>query len=164
MRLALVPSLLAAALLAACGGAQKTLPRSDIPDTPENRTVVEAIEAYRLAVERKDAPALMLMASKDYWEDGGTPAGTDDYGFDGLKEVLTTRFQQAESIRYSIRYVRIRYQRLAGSGKRAYVDVLIDASFTLRDARGELVRRDKRDQNQIVLEWDGEDWKFLSGM
>ena len=32
----------------------------------------------------------------------------------------------------------------------------IDASFTVLDARGQEVRRDKRDQNQLVLEWDGE--------
>jgi hypothetical protein len=161
MRLSLA---LAFTALVACGGAQNNLDRSKIADTPENRGVIDTLETYRLAVERKDGPALMLMASKDYWEDGGTPNGSDDYGFAGLQEVLTGRFQEAESIRYSLRYVRVRYDELPGGGRRAYVDVLIDASYTIRDARNELVRKDKRDQNQIVLQWEDEQWKFLSGM
>ena len=50
------------------------------------------------------------------------------------------------------------------TGCKAQVDVLIDASFTLLDARTQQGRLDKRDQNQIVLEWNGERWLFLSGM
>ena len=49
-------------------------------------------------------------------------------------------------------------------GCRASVDVLIDASFTIADAIGQPQRPDKRDQNQLVLEWDGHRWLFLSGM
>ena len=44
------------------------------------------------------------------------------------------------------------------------VDVLVDASFTVANAVGQPKRPDKRDQNQLVLEWDGHRWLFLSGM
>jgi hypothetical protein len=40
----------------------------------------------------------------------------------------------------------------------------VHASWTIRDAQGNLVRRDKKSQEQFVLEWNGEAWKFLSGM
>jgi hypothetical protein len=50
------------------------------------------------------------------------------------------------------------------AGCRAQVDVLIDASFTVLDARNQPRRPDKRDQNQLILEWTGEKWQFLSGM
>ena len=49
-------------------------------------------------------------------------------------------------------------------GCRAHVEVQIDASFTLNDARGESIRKDKRDQNELVLEWTGEKWLFVTGM
>ena len=42
--------------------------------------------------------------------------------------------------------------------------MLIDASFTIADAIGKPERPDKRDQNELVLEWDGRRWLFLSGM
>ena len=50
--------------------------------------MLDACEEYRLAVERGDADALMLMAHKQYWEDSGTPSGSDDYGYEGLRNVL----------------------------------------------------------------------------
>ena len=118
------------------------------------------VERYRQAVERKDAAALLLMASKKfYYEDGGTQTGTDDYGYDGLKEVLASRFQLAKNIRYSMRYLKIRQQ-----GNRAFIEVFIDASFSLKGPRGEMRREDVRDQNQLVLIREGENWKFVAGM
>jgi len=41
---------------------------------------------------------------------------------------------------------------------------MIDASFTITDAFGKPKRPDKRDQNQLILEWDGKRWLFISGM
>ncbi len=155
-----------------CASKVQSIPGTPIPDSEVNRGIVDTVEQYRLAVERKDTSALMLMASKSYWEDGGTPTGGDDYGYDGLRAVLSTRFQRANDIRYSLRYMNV-YRRCdtqsdpaTNRGCRAYVDVLIDASYSMIDAQGDVVRPDMRDQNQLVLEWDGEAerWMFLAGM
>lgn len=151
---------------AGCAGSVEYIPGTQVPTSSENRAIIERVEEYRLAVERKDAAALVLMASQDYWEDAGTPGGEDDFGYDGLKDVLATRFQLAESIRYAVRYMKVRRHGCDDEGPRclAFVDVLIDASFSVPDARGQLSRHDMRDQNQFVLEWDGDKWLFLSGM
>lgn len=162
--------LLPVSALMACGSAPATIPGTKIVDTSQNRDIIQAIENYRIAVERKDTAALLLMASKNYWEDGGTPTGGDDYGFEGLTSVLKGRFSKAKDIRYSLRYMNL-YRRCkpdsdpnTNEGCRAYVDVLIDASYTVKDARGNNKRPDKRDQNQLVLEWNEDKWMFLSGM
>ena len=142
-----------------CGGRQRAISGTRIADTSANRELIDIIEAYRQAVERGDAPALMLMASNRYWEDSGTPTGSDDYGIDGLRQVLQGRFAKASDIRYSMRYVSIRKICPDGSGGdlvdgcRAHIEVLIDASFTILDAHGQERRPDKRDQNELVLEW-----------
>ncbi|HET7500566.1 MAG TPA: hypothetical protein VFK02_06165 [Kofleriaceae bacterium] len=136
-----------------------------VPYSDMNKSVLDACEEYRLAVERGDADALMLMAHKQYWEDSGTPSGSDDYGIEGLRNVLLTRLTKASDIRYSMRYVAVHQQ--CGElkpGCRAAVDVLIDASYTIANPLGRPIRPDKRDQNQLVLEWDGHRWLFLSGM
>ncbi len=164
-------SLVAALVLtSACGSKVSTIPGTQIPDNPLNREIIEVVEQYRVAVESKDTAGLLLMASKSYWEDGGTPTGSDDYGYDGLSQVLRDRFQKAADIRYSLRYVTI-YRRCkaesnveTNEGCRAYVDVLIDASYSVVSATGQPQRPDMRDQNQLVLEWSGEKWLFLSGM
>jgi hypothetical protein len=156
-----LPALLLAAVAAsaACGGSSSNIPGTKVPRTAENEAILERVEAYRLAVERKDAPALLLMAGKAYWDDAGTPTGEDDYGVVGLKAILAGRFQRVKDVRYAMKYVTIKHQ-----GRRAFVDVLIDASYSMTDAREQDVRHDMRDQNQLVLEWDGERWMFVSGM
>lgn len=150
----------------ACAAQVKYVPGTRVPYSDANDSVLKACEDYRLAVERADVDALMLMAHKQYWEDSGTPSGSDDYGYDGLRNVLLTRLPKASDIRYSMRYVNVR-QSCSGElhpGCRAAVDVLIDASFTITDALGKPKRPDKRDQNELVLEWDGHRWLFISGM
>ena len=152
--------------IAACGRNGSYVPGTKVPYSDMNKSVLDACEEYRLAVERADAEALMLMAHKQYWEDSGTPSGSDDYGYEGLKTVLMQRFKQATDIRYSLRYMGV-YQQCKGDlqpGCRAAVDVLIDASFTVQNVMGKPSRPDKRDQNQLLLEWDGKRWLFLSGM
>ena len=168
--LALLGAVLAASGLG-CAASRGTIPGTQVPDNRFNRDVIEAVESYRLAVERRDAAALMLMASNQYREDSGTPTGSDDYGFDGLGEVLAGRFQQADDVRFSLRYVSIRRRCPSGDvetydGCRAYVQVLVDASFSIADARDQTKRPDMRDRNELVLEWSEADrrWKFLSGM
>jgi hypothetical protein len=165
---------LAALLLAACAHQVRYVPGSKIPYSEPNESVLQACEDYRLAVERGDVDALMLMADKQYWEDSGTPSGSDDYGYEGLRNVLLTRLTKASDIRYSVRYMNVQQtcptelhppdEKHGMPACRAAVDILIDASFTITDAFGKPKRLDKRDQNQLQLEWDGHRWLFLSGM
>lgn len=158
----------AIAMIAGCVKKGRYVTGTRVPYSPANESALKACEEYRLAVERGDADALMLMAHRQYWEDSGTPSGSDDYGYDTLRTVLLGRLLKATDIRYSVRYIGVTQQckgELA-QGCRAAVDILIDASFTVTNAYGKPARPDKRDQNQLVLEWDekGRRWLFLSGM
>lgn len=144
--------------LGACASTSKTIPGTQVPESSENRAILKVLENYRTAVEQRDAPTLVAMASPRYWEDSGTPTGSDDYGHAQLRDVLVGKYQKASAIRFSMKYVGFRRK-----GPRAEVDVMIDASYSIETARG-TERRDMRDQNQLVLEWDGRRWLFLSGM
>jgi hypothetical protein len=160
-------TLSAVAALSACGGSARYVPGTRIPYSAANQSVLDAVEAYRLAVEERDAQKLLLMAHKSkYWEDSGTPSGSDDYGYEGLANVLASRLQKATEIRYSMRYMKVSQQcpTELTAGCQATVDVIVDASFTIQNVQGKQVRPDKRDQNQFLLEWDGSRWLFISGM
>ena len=147
-----------AAVVGCAHSSASTIPGTKVADTDENREIIRVVERYRLAMERKDVGALVAMASRNYWEDSGTPTGADDYGYDRLREVLMGQFQRADAIRYSMKYVDITFDR-----GRAKVAVLIDASYSVQTPRG-LERFDMRDQNELVLENDGQRWLFVSGM
>ena len=160
---------LAAALATGCAARASNIPGTKINNDKVNRDVIEAVEQYRIAVEKADAEGLFLMASDRYFEDSGTPQGADDYGYDGLKDVLVGRFMMARDIRYAVKYVSVKRTCDPSEGDpepgcRAHVEVMVDASFTVVDARGKDRRTDKRDQNELVLEWGNGKWRFVSGM
>ena len=92
--------LVAVLSIAGCASNGSYVAGTRVPYSPQNKAVLETVEEYRLAVERGDADALMLMAHKQYWEDSGTPSGSDDYGYEGLRNVLLTRLLKATDIRY----------------------------------------------------------------
>ncbi len=166
-RLSLLTLAALATVTSACGGKARYVPGTRIPYSSANQSVLDAVEQYRLAVEERDAQKLLLMAHKTkYWEDSGTPSGSDDYGYEGLANVLATRLQKASEIRYSMRYMKVSQQCPSAleAGCQATVDVIVDASFTIQNVQGKQVRPDKRDQNQFLLEWDGSRWHFISGM
>src|SRR5262245_48953989 len=95
----------ASALLAGC--AMRYIPNTDVEDTDENRKVITFCERYRHAVELKDVAELLKLAANDYYEDGGNVDASDDLDYTGLKEYLTSRFEDARAIRYEIRYRRV---------------------------------------------------------
>ncbi len=143
----------------ACGANVQYMAGTKIIDNKKNKEIIVFLESYRNAMEQKDTVALLQMASTSYVEDAGTAVKSDDYGYEGLKDVLAKRMNSAESIRYSLKYLNIRHME-----NRVLVDVLIDASFTIKDVNGDTFRKNMRDNNQIVLEYVGYEWKIISGM
>lgn len=146
----------------ACGHGQ-FLPGTTIPATEVNREIIDTIEEYRLLLVAKNVDGLLLLASEKYFEDGGTPQSNDDYGYSGLANILTSRLQRVESIRYDIQYKSIHI----GSDGRAVVDAYLSGAFELQGEVGERYRR-VNDFHRFVLEratnGGSAKWKFVSGM
>src|SRR5258708_6230400 len=113
-RLLTVP-LLAALLMASSGllgGAcahQEYFPSSTIPKTDENQKIIDTVEQYRRRLLERNVEGLLVMASEKYFEDSGTPRSDDDYGYDGLKMVLSKRLSRVQSMRYEIEYRSIKH-------------------------------------------------------
>lgn len=121
-------------LTTALGCASSRIPNTDVPDTSENRDIIAFCERYRHAVESRDARALIAMASPRYFEDGGTPDGSDDYGLEGLQRLLTTWADEVNEVRYEIRYRRINVSE--SDPHRLHVEFTYTGSYTLRRPPG----------------------------
>jgi hypothetical protein len=80
-------------------------------------------------VEQRDTRTLLAMASPRYFEDGGTPQGDDDYGYEGLRRLLSVFNDEVRAIRYEIRYRCVTFER---DGLRALVEYTYTGSYTLR--------------------------------
>ena len=148
-------------LLAAASGCAKPkmIPGTHIPDIQRNREVIQAVEAYRKAMEARDLGKLMTMAHRHYYEHSGTPVGSDDYGYKGLLQVLRKRLPQLVTVRCNLKYIRIHWP----NERQAELEVYISASFQLRTAEGERWYR-MTDYNEMVLVRQKDRWLFLKGM
>jgi hypothetical protein len=152
---------MAVVLAAASIGCAHTrfLPGTTIPATEENLTIIETIELYRARLIEKNIDGLLLLASNKYFEDGGTPQANDDYGYDGLRQILTTRLSRVQSLRYEIEY-----QTVTVKGEIAQVDVFLNGAFELQSETGERYRR-VNDRHRFVMQRHTHNsWRFLNGM
>ena len=151
---------LAASLGAGCAH-KEYFPGTTIVRNEDNRKIIETVEQYRRRLMEHNVEGLLVLASPKYFEDSGTPRSDDDYGYDGLKQVLANQLKRVKSMRYEIEYRNI---KVTGSDpRRAEVEVFLDGSFELAAEAGDRYRR-VNDYHHFVLEQKGEEWKFLRGM
>lgn len=150
---------LGALLLSSAGCATlNVIPGTKVVDTKTNREILNVCERYRHAMEDRDAATLLALAHPNYFEDSGTPGGGDDYGYDGLKEVLQKRIAQLRTLRYNIEY-----RKVTISGRRAQVDIRYDASYQIATDMGDQWDR-KQNDKRLELENDGRRWLIIAGM
>jgi hypothetical protein len=136
----------------------RTIPGTTVSDTRQNRDILNVCERYRHALEDRDASQLLALAHPQYFEDSGTPLASDDYGYEGLKDVLSKRLSAVRTIRYNIEY-----RKIEVSGSRARVDIRYDASFQLATEMGDRWER-KQNDKRIELESDKGRWLIIGGM
>ena len=151
--------LCAASLAFAAGCSKNYIPNTDVEDTSANRKIISFCEDYRHAVEDKDVPKLLNMASPRYYEDGGNTNPEDDIDFDGLKDYLTSTFVKTQTIRYEIRYRKVS----VNENKRVFVEYTYSASYRIPGLKGEEWKHTVAD-NRLELVPEGEGFKILAGM
>ena len=157
LRFALVT--LCGALVTVAGCAHRDyFPGTTIIKSEQNRKIIETVEQYRRRLIERNIEGLLVLASDKYFEDSGTPRSDDDYGYEGLKQVLTRKLGRVKSLRYEIEYRSIRVL-----GSRAEVEVFLDGSFELAAESGDRYRR-VNDYHRFILEKSNDRWKFMSGM
>ena len=157
------PALLAtSAALAAClsvGCARDVIPNTDVEDSSENREVVQFVERYRHAMEERDVAALLGLVSPRYYDDNGTPIGTDDIDVEGLRAKLAAFRERVLAVRYEIRYRRVTFT----TNDRVLVDYTYTGSFRVTTSEGERWSRRLAD-NRIVLGREGGELRILAGL
>ena len=94
-----------------------------------------------------------------YQDNAGTPEGSDDVDFEGLKKLLGSRFQKAKRVRYHIEPQAVRVM-----GRDAEVDAYVDATFVYEPDAGPSRWRRLTDYNRFKLIKDGGQWRFISGL
>lgn len=140
------------------GCAATMIPNTHVEDTAENREVLDFLEEYRLAVEARDVGKLIRMASQNYFDDMGTPAGSDDVDYDGLREGLAALPEEVLAARYQISYRDVTYLE-----DRVLVDVRYTAWFRVNTPEGPQWERRLEPHRLVIAREEGE-YRVVSGM
>ncbi|MBZ4396969.1 nuclear transport factor 2 family protein [Myxococcus faecalis] len=143
-------------LLAAC--APKRIPGTEIDDTDETRAILAVMEAYRSAIEARDAHAIQALVSKDFREDAGTPSDPeDDLTAANLGPYLETLFPQLQSpkVEMEVRKVQV--------GKDIATAIYY---WKLNFRMPGLTSRPQKEAEleQMVFRLEGNQWKILTGI
>ena len=151
---------LGSACAALAGCAENMIPNTDVEDTPEARDVVDFVEKYRKAVMARDAERLLSLASKDYFDDMGTPQGEDDVDLEGLGERLRATFgPELLSVHYDIRY-----RDVVFLPTKVLVDFTYIGRFRINAPEGSRWERRLSDNRLILAKNEKGGYEILSGM
>lgn len=157
--LCLAMSLLALGLLGAGCVKPKLIPNTKIKDTEVNRDMLKVVIAYQQAMESRNAAGVLTMVHPLYQDNAGTPEGSDDRDYDGIKKLLATHFQNTTKIRYRIEFLDVKV-----TGREAEVYVYIDATFVFEPPDAMPRWRRMADHHRYRLLKDGGRWLFISGL
>jgi hypothetical protein len=151
-------SLLLLLALSAC--TRDVIPNTDVEDTPETRDVVQFVEKYRQAVVDRDVNKLVLLASKDYYDDMGTPQGDDDVDLEGLHERLNETFRaELLAVHYDIRYREVTFLPT-----KVLVDYTYIGRFRLNSPEGSRWERRLADNRMVLGRKKDGSYAIMSGM
>jgi hypothetical protein len=148
--------LLAPLLLAAC--APHRIPGTEVADTAENREVYAVVQAYVEALQRKDAAALLALASPDYFDNGGTADPADDMDFARLEQTLPADLGKLESLRVAVEVRNIQVEKDA-----AIAELWSDGWYRIQTPQGVVPRRDQDLHRMRLAKRDGA-WKIVAGL
>jgi hypothetical protein len=136
------------------------IPNTDVDDSPEARDVIKFVEKYRAAVVDRSVPGLLAMASKDYYDDMGTPQGDDDVDLVGLEEQLKDTFgPDLLSVHYDIRY-----RDVVFLPTKVLVDYTYIGRFRINAPEGTRWERRMADNRMILVQKQGGGFQIASGM
>ena len=155
-------ALVVGAVLAAAAGsggcASRYVKGTKIPDTKDNRAIIDVLRRYQRAVEAKDVSAIVSLAAPTYHEGLGTVGGEDDYGYDRLPVRLTDRFSKIKSLRYVVTVSKIEV-----TGSRASVFYTYELRFQYLVEGVERWSTETADHRMMLERGDG-GWRIVAGL
>jgi hypothetical protein len=140
----LISTLLVALTFSTIGCAHGTIEGTSVPDTEENRAVLEVLTTFRSAMQERDADKIIALVASDYFEDMGTIDQADDYGYKHLIEtVIPSSLQVAQEV-----YLTFEIHNIEVDGDSAWADVRYNSRAKLGLSSGDLWETHK-DFNRI---------------
>ncbi len=139
-------------------GTKTTIKGTTIENNKQNKEVVDFVLYYNTLLEKKDVSGLFNIASKDFYDNGGTTTTEDDFSYSQLKDVLDKRFKNIKEIKQIVFIKSIIFE-----DDKIFVTYDFDGRF-LMSVDGKDEWRTKKDINQLELIKTDKSYKIVKGM
>jgi phage gp29-like protein len=136
------------------------IPETQIPNTSENREIVQVVEKYRQAIENRDIKALKSLVSRKYYENASTTSDdSDDYGYAQLEEKILPLLK--DNIK-NVQYV-ITLKKIEVKDEKAFADYEYNSKFFYVEG-GKEQWSAKNDFNRLEFIKEDGVWRILRGL
>jgi ketosteroid isomerase-like protein len=147
---------LAALSLAAC--APSLIPGTGVENTLENQEVYAVIKAYAVAMQNKDAAAVLALVDPKYYDGAGTPLPDDDLDRAGLEKSLAADFAKVDTYR-----LEVTVRKIEVKGDQATADLVYDNYFRVMTPAGGIPKRES-DLHRMWFHKVDKRWFIISGL
>ncbi len=149
-----------AVLSLATGCAAKKIPGTEIDDSDDTRAILSVMEAYRQAVEKRDAQTVVDLADPSFKDDGGSANPDDDLEYATLKTLLPQRLGRLEEVKLEITVRKVEFEKGTDFVRTTYT---YTTSFKMPSLNGKT--QNEGEIKQMVLKRVGDkQWKIVSGI
>ncbi len=147
-------------LLAVAGAAcsPKLLPGTDIRDTKDTKAIFGVVQEYVRAMNARDAAAVLVQVSPDYFDDAGTPEPADDLDRERLEKALAEDLAKVDATKLALTLRKIEAQ-----DDTAFAEVFYESYYRVQTPSGPVARRDS-DVHRIRLKRIAGAWKISGGL
>jgi hypothetical protein len=146
-------------LLVSVSCAHSKIAGTEVPDTDDNRAIMEVLLAYKTALEGRNVNGILNLLSKKYFEDNGTPDQSDDYGYEQLaNKILPEAFAATKEM-----YADFQVHAVEVEGDKAHADIRYDSRARLEFPSGGMWDS-HREFNRVELERADGKWMIVSGL
>jgi hypothetical protein len=153
-----IPGLLLALAMSGC--MPHKLAGTDIDDTSDTRAVLDVVNLYRAAVERRNAQAVIDLTDESFRDDGGSVNPDDDLDYKALYTVLPGRLLKLRDVKLDLTVRRIEFD---DDSKKARVTYSYQLTFKVPEYTPRT--QTENDIKQMTLKRVGENaWKITSGI
>jgi hypothetical protein len=152
--------LLAATLVVAVGCTPKKIPGTDLDDSDDTRAILDVMEKYRVALEKRDAQSIIGLADESFKDDGGSANPDDDYNYHDLYTKLPETLKRLGDIRLELNVRKIELSEDTTSARATFT---YTQSYMMPGLQAKK-QSDTEIKQMILKKVDKGTWKIVSGV
>lgn len=152
--------LLAVTLVVAVGCAPRKIPGTELDDTDDTRAILDVMEKYRVALEKRDAQSIISLADESFKDDGGSANPDDDYNYHDLYTKLPETLKRLGDIRleFSVRKIELSEDTSSARATFTYTQSYLMPGLQAKK------QSDTEIKQMILKKVDKGTWKIVSGV